>query len=315
MYLLHDLKERIGINKDTVECPIIGCRNHVKRQTSKFLREPEFHCEVHQIYISASTFECANELDNLLWQEEEDTEYLMKIKKVKRESRIARERSEDALTWNVFRYLEKHELIGEVVERFTSDIIVNPEIIYWSYSEREAGISSLLKEARRAFNERAGTEPDIIINSRDHIVFIEAKFTSGNKTKPKNLGPLQTYATLNNRWYQNVFQTDISKVCIENEKYELMRNYLLGTWLAYTYNKKFTFLSLNAARFSSQTDLNFKELIKENDQFRYIYSVWEELREVIQNHLPESSDKDMVLDYLRNKSAGYRNGKVVKAFV
>jgi hypothetical protein len=70
----------------------------------------------------------------------EDQEDLKDIKAVKRESRMARERSEDALTWNVFRYLQKHDLIFQAMERFTGEYLVDPEMIFWSYSAVEKGL-------------------------------------------------------------------------------------------------------------------------------------------------------------------------------
>jgi hypothetical protein len=316
MYLLQHLKETIEVSRDEVECPIIGCRHRVERQKGKFLREPKFYCTEHKIYISPSTFEYADEQENLLWQHPENRQYLEEIKDAKRESRMARERSEDALTWNVFRYLHKNQLLSLALERFIGEFLEDPEIIYWSYSSVEKGVSSLLREARNTFGETSGTEPDLIINSKNHLIFIEAKFTSSNQTKPRTEGYLKKYAESQDGWYQAVFQKDIHTVCIEMQKYELMRNYLLGTWLANKHGKKFTLLSLNTVNFGrDEEDMRFRDCLIENDQYHYIYSVWEELRGVIINHLPDSLDKEILLDYLRNKSAGYRNGKVVGAFV
>ena len=68
----------------------------------------------HGIYISPSTFEYADEFDNLLWHDPADRELLAAFKPFKRESRLARDNSEDALTWNVFRYLEKSGRLGRV---------------------------------------------------------------------------------------------------------------------------------------------------------------------------------------------------------
>jgi hypothetical protein len=315
MYLLQHLKETINVSNEEVECSIFGCQHVVKRQSAEFLCEQPSLCKEHNIYISPSTFEYANELDNLLWKQPEDERYLANIMRIKRESRMARERSEDALTWNVFRYLHNNHLLSKTLERFIGELLKNTEMIYWSYSSDTNGVSPLLAEARHSFGERAGTEPDVIIDSDDHIIFIEAKFTSGNHTKPRNESVLDKYAKSNNYWYEKVFQKDIKVVSIEMEKYELMRNYLLGTWLGHKYNKKFTLLSLNAVNFSKEEGLSFRDCLIENNQSRYIYSVWEELRGVIQNHLPESVDRELVLDYMTNKSAGYRNGKVVRAFV
>ena len=102
---IEELKECIEITDSTVECPVKGCSEKVERQRGVFKREDRFRCPVHNIYISPSTFEYQSELDNLLWKDEVDLDLLKRIKKVKRESRIARDNSEDAVTWNVFRFL------------------------------------------------------------------------------------------------------------------------------------------------------------------------------------------------------------------
>lgn len=317
MYLLPNLKKEVIIEDFVVECPVVGCKNFVERQKSKFLRKPQFFCKQHRIYISPSTFEYESEEDNLLWCHETDNRILEEISNIKRESRMARERSEDALAWNVFRYLHKHQLFGETMEQLipTKEKLEEPEVIYWSYSPRELGKSSILTKARKAFNELSGTEPDIIINSKRHLIFIEAKFTSGNSTKPSNEDILNKYYEAKDKWYQNVFQKDIRTVCMIMRKYELMRNYLLGSWLAHMYDKKFTLLSLNAHKYHRKGDLAFRDCIIENDQFRFSSVVWEELRDVIHGYLPDSNDKRLLLHYLHNKSAGYQNGKIVKAFI
>jgi hypothetical protein len=101
----------LTVTDTTVECPIENCKNFVERQKGTFVREKKYFCPMHKIYISLSTFEYETEMDNILWQNDGEKSLLKKIKKSKRESRIARENSEDALTWNVFRYLERKNLI------------------------------------------------------------------------------------------------------------------------------------------------------------------------------------------------------------
>jgi len=107
MLSMEELKESIEITETTVECPVKGCNGKVERQREVFKREERFKCLKHNIYISPSTFEYQSELDNLLWKNKADLDLFKRIKKVKRESRIARDNSEDAVTWNVFRFLEK----------------------------------------------------------------------------------------------------------------------------------------------------------------------------------------------------------------
>ena len=93
---IHDLKPKISITPATGECPVKGCCRSVERQRRSFRREERFQCPDHKIYISPSTFEYAREGDNLLWHNRVDLDLLEAAKTVKRESRIARDNSEDA---------------------------------------------------------------------------------------------------------------------------------------------------------------------------------------------------------------------------
>jgi hypothetical protein len=107
---LKDLKPKIKLTEDQVECPVKGCRQNVVRQRNSFRRAQEFQCPKHGIYISPSTFEYPEVKDNLLWKNQTDLDLLEALSGVKRESRMTRDNSEDALTWNVFRYLETANL-------------------------------------------------------------------------------------------------------------------------------------------------------------------------------------------------------------
>jgi hypothetical protein len=100
MYGWNDLKQRIEITDAKVECPVQGCENRVeRRRDGQSLRDCRFLCRSHQIYITRSTFEYVEEEKNLLWCRDEDHELLRKIKRpgIKRECRLARDNSEDAL--------------------------------------------------------------------------------------------------------------------------------------------------------------------------------------------------------------------------
>ena len=109
-----DLKSPINITDSFVECPVRDCKTIVPRQRKTFKRAKEFFCPKHHIYISPSTFEYDNYTDNLLWKDKIDLDLLQRIMPVKRESRIARDNSEDALTWNIFRFLEKENLLQKL---------------------------------------------------------------------------------------------------------------------------------------------------------------------------------------------------------
>ncbi len=145
------LKSVIFTKNSEIDCPVRDCTQKVPRQREFFKRLENFKCPKHKIYISPSTFEYEYEQDNLLWKDEADLVLFNRIKKVKRENRMAHDNSEDALTWNVFRFLEKHQLLANFLEDLVKRTLENAEIIYWSYSQLQKDVWSSLKTAREEF--------------------------------------------------------------------------------------------------------------------------------------------------------------------
>jgi len=134
---IKELKEKIEITKTTVECPFKGCKEVVERQRRVFRKENRFKCSKHNIFISPSTFEYFDESDNFLWKEKSDIELFKKIKKVKRESRMARNNSEDKdIILNYFR----NKTIGYDVYRRLQRAFATFLLIYF----REIRISGLI---------------------------------------------------------------------------------------------------------------------------------------------------------------------------
>jgi hypothetical protein len=315
LYLLNDMKPRISVD-DRVECPILGCTHTVERQTKIMEKEERFRCPYHDIYISPSTFEYRDAARNLLWNDRDDLRYLEQVLAEKTESRMGRERSEDAVTWNVFRYLQKHHHVYRFVKAFTGLSAYDPELIFWSYSPLAAGKWEPLLRASQAFGERKGygSEPDMIINSEDMIIFIEAKFTSGNETVGNSEAALIRYSESENRWYEKVFAADIWNVAVESKKYELMRYWLLGTWIANEMGKHFVLMSVTPIDRERDLPGQFKRLIRETNNREYRHTCWEEVRSFINQNLQSSGERNKVIRYLDGKTAGYVNGVLQKAF-
>ena len=137
MFGFKELKPKICIAENTVDCPVNDCKEKVDRQRHKFRRDDRFKCPKHGIFISPSTFEYEDYKNNLLWKAREDVELLETIFREKRESRIARDNSEDAVTWNVFRFLEKNNLIEGLLTNITGASQTQGQITYWSYSQQQ----------------------------------------------------------------------------------------------------------------------------------------------------------------------------------
>lgn len=325
MFDATSLKRDITITQSTVECPVIGCKSRVPRQRKRFQTLEEFKCPVHGIYISQSTFEYHNKLDNILWTDKQDIELLFnQICIFKRESnRIARDNSEDAVTWNVFRYLEKHSL-----ERFLSEIagssVEDPEIIYWSYCPSEKNIWSELQKARFEFetNPEKGSEPDLIIRSKNALFFIEAKVNANNETTPSsnNSRVEERYTAGGDNWYSKVFNSHYREIAVANRKYELLRFWLLGSWIAYNLNVNFLLVNLVPETKEQNIETVFGKYIipvegTKHQERAFLRLTWEQIYKFILSTKETSLEKQTVLTYLKNKTIGYdSNHNLQKAF-
>ena len=312
---MEELRESIEITETTVECPVKGCSEKVERQRKVFKREDRFRCPKHNIYISPSTFEYQSELDNLLWKDRVDLDLFERIKEVKRESRIARDNSEDAVTWNIFRFLERNNLVESILNSIIDSTLKSSEVIYWSYSQIENDGWSELNKAREEFGEeiKRSSEPDVIIKTNNTLLFIEAKLTAGNETIPSDTSNSKKYETGGNNWFSEVFKSNYETVAITEKKYELMRFWLLGTWMA----KQQDFYLVNLVLSEREKDIEaiFRRHIYENQRRKFIRISWEDIHHKIPSSDLSGMDKDTMIKYFKNKTIGYDgNGKLQRAF-
>ena len=320
MYGLHNLKPLRPITATTVPCPVLGCNVVLPRQRNEFQCRPEFLCPQHRLYISPTTFEYENEGDNLLWTGDVDRTLLTWIKAVKGECRMARERSEDAVTWNVFRFLEHYNVLGEVFTPLGCPITEPAEVIYWSYSPNHGETWFDLLEARLAFKEARnvddaqshGSEPDLIIKSPSALLFIEAKFTASNDTTSRRQSG-DGYIRGGEGWFGQVFASDY-KSLMNAQKDELMRFWLLGTWIADGMRVPFRLISLVRDQQDRNIETVFRQHIRETDQRRFLRLTWEGIYNEVINKAPTSPDREAFKAWFRNKTAGYdQNGMLQRA--
>ena len=310
-----DLKESIQVTKTTVECPVKGCTERVERQSQVFKRDERFKCRKHNIYISPSTFEYPCQLDNLLWKDQTDLDLFEKIKTVKRESRIARDNSEDAVTWNVFRFLQRNNLVDSALSPIIRATLTSSEVMYWSFSQTENSSWSELNKAREEFGEegRRSTEPDIIIRSRDALLFIEAKFNAGNETVPSDTSNSKKYETGGDNWFSKVFKSDYKTVAIDEKLYQLLRLWLLGSWVAKQKNLDFYLANLVLSEREKDIETAFGRHLCQNQRRKFTRITWEGIYQQILNS--GSPGIDAMTRYFRSKTIGYDGDrKLQRAF-
>jgi hypothetical protein len=319
VYGISDLKPTLTITDSEVSCPVLNCLNTVQRQRKSFTRKPEFHCEKHHIFISPSTFEYDSSDANILWDYDDLNEHMAS----KRESRIARDNSEDAVTWNVFCYLERQGLLIPYLSDLVKDAqipLTQAKTIYWSHDKDTKQPWNPLLDARKEFegDPSKGSEPDLIVLTDRILFFIEAKLTATNKTKPSHLNHPKHYLTGGDKWWDKAFApgTDYVQIAEQEKKYELMRFWLLGTWMAKQLNVDFRLINLLRDADDEERDIEarFGKFLPDPSKAKFMRKTWEDICRFIQNQAPDSTDKDTMLHYFREKSVGYRNGEIQRAF-
>lgn len=316
MYGLKELKKSIKIEKKSVECPVKDCSVIVERQRKSFKREQKYQCPNHKLFISPTTFEYETEQENLLWYDSADKYLYDEIKKVKRESRITRDNSEDALTWNVIRFLDRQGLLADFLSQLSNKKITESELILWSYSPKEKSDWTLLNQARIEFGETIarGSEPDIIIRTNKVLYFIEAKLTAKNETTPSELQKRKKYETGGNKLFQQIFKSDYETVAEKEKRYELMRFWLLGSWMAKQLEVDFEFYSLVMQSRELEIEATFGKHIIETTERKFSRLTWEQIYAFIKL-LPDNKEKHIMTEYFENKTIGYNsNGSIIKAF-
>ena len=313
-----DLRPQRTIEGDSLQCPVRDCPTCVPMQRRTFRRTPEFLCAVHRVYIGRSTFEYASDLDNLLSHAPEDLRLLAAIRPFKRESRFARERSEDALTWNVFRHLETSGRLIPWLSAMVGAKASAAMVHYWSFEASSRDTWRPLAEARLAFGEveGRGSEPDLVITTGDTHIWVEAKLGSSNDTRPSDVdGARNRYTGGGDGWYSSVVNSSFDTVAVEQRRYELLRLWLLGSWAAARYGKRFVLLNLVCEGFEEDVP-SFVATHFRQDPNRLVHRVtWESVYRGIEAAPPFAAADEALLQYWRGKTLGYDGrGRLMRAF-
>jgi len=317
MFGLKNLKPVITITASYVECPVRGCDHRVQHRHKGDHTEARFQCPEHRIYISPTTFEYSDEKDNLLWKNEVDLALLESIKTVKREIRMEHDNSEDAVTWNVFRYLETTNLLSGFLSSFGQKDQGKTELIYWSYSQVTGTAMPGLDQARKEFGEnlQRSSEPDLIAVTDKALFFIEAKLNAGNDKGPTNPKEHKKYQSGGEGWFQKVFISEYEPVAIQARKYELMRFWLLGSWLADKVGLDFFLVNLVPSAREKDIEARFSPHIRQSDSRQFKRLAWEQIYTWVAECAPDCSEKRILVAYIENKTIGYnRFGELQKAF-
>jgi len=346
------LKAVFAMDDKQIECPVRGCDKYVKRRKDKEpTRQDSQLCGKHGLFIYPSTFEYKNETDNLLCHSAADTALLSALKVFKAETnRMGREKSEDAVTWNVFRFMESRGLLADVLNLLFSQNVglsrevgerpwTAPRLIYWSYCASDKRAWSPLVKARVEFGEAQSesaassgkrlSEPDLIIVDDGLVMFLEAKFGSGNKTPSgkdginDKIGNPKRYRSGGEGWIKNVCSKSYEDI-IRAQKYELLRMWLLGSWATKSLNSNWQFVLGNLVRGSQEPDIveQFGSLINGDGKGRnwFVRLTWEQIHACLEQFRLTIDEYDLIDEYFRQKTFGIsedkknRSGRIGQAF-
>jgi len=331
MFGLKELKEKIEVTKTTVQCPVKNCKTKVKKITREFIKSLDSHleksglekefepylCGEHGIYITPSTFIYENLKDNLLWYDD-DKDLLNKILEAKRvKAQLHHDNSEDAVTWNVLRFLETSGLLVGLLEMACKHQVASPEVMYWSYSQSQQSTWSELVKARKEFGEspERSSEPDLIIKSDNALFFIEAKLTALNKSDFNKNHTAEDKKDRIRRYSKgNHFLREPVASIIDAGYYQLMRFWVIGCWIADCLDLDFYLVNLVLSEREKDIESIFKRHIQENQRRKFVRTTWEDIYKYIRVSNISGKNKGRILDYYRNKTISYEKGILQKAF-
>ncbi|KUP08257.1 hypothetical protein Q73_07005 [Bacillus coahuilensis m2-6] len=313
MFLDYHLKDQIVLNSNFVECPVDGCHYLVERQIGSFKKSSEFLCPHHSIYISPSTYEYEDMRDNLLWKDPTEIELLQRILQVKRVNRIGRERSEDAVIWNIFRYLKRNAKLDSFIGSLLQTNIEVNTMYYWGYDELKGTIWQPLNEVRSILDEFIITEPDILLETNDTLILLNGNVHGNISIKPNSSKLIQPY--LHQLEHNDLFKTSIDMISFLTKHYNLAKLWFLGNYLSRFNKKKFIFITIyNESRSNVMRMNDFQNTcITINGNQQFLPVTWS----TFHSHLVqlESDEEFGILEnYLLHKTFGYQNGKLKRAF-
>jgi hypothetical protein len=207
--------------------------------------------------------------------------------------RLGYERSEDALTWNVFRSLQTAGCLHVMARRITGlDIAEEPRLFLWgieltgdSFAPWDLLIAARKRFERRLPVDRPKTEPDIaLFLPGRYLVLIEAKFTSPNTAYAD--GARADARSLTKNELLRIYQDPALRIldvqgaeAADRVYYQLWRNMVFAEWMAQADGSttRAYHANLTRAGFEAESCGQFRGLVNDAYSERFVHLTWEEI--------------------------------------
>lgn len=231
--------------------------------------------------------------------------------------RFGYEKSEDAVSWNVFRSFQEARILYLIAQWITgTDVAAEPYLFLWGLSMWDDRLEpwDLLIGARQRFENRLpvsrpATEPDIALYlPGQYLILIEAKFTSENTFYAA--GPRRNGASLTKEELVDIYKDPRLKI-IDVDKardtdiifYQLYRNTMFAEYMALLDGKgtKAFHASLVRAGYEHASTEHFRQLIRPEYGDRFARITWEQLHVLAGLRWRKLA---RLMEYMATKTAG-----------
>jgi hypothetical protein len=286
--------QRVSEQPRRVRCYVRGCQQVLATPSRASRGEicPEHRIRCHHS-SAGSTYSYADPRHNIIASADLFAERIVHHPFKFESHRMGLEKSEDAVSWNVFRSLAElgslhcvAELILGVPQSF------EPDLYLWGIKISGDDFESwdLLRAARDRFEsnlpvDRPLTEPDIALHlPGQYLILIEAKFTSPNgyyEQGPRRDSSSLTLAELLAIYHDSSLDVlDIERARQSTRvPYQLWRNMVFAEWMARLDSSSTTPYHVNLVRagYEQQVAHEFGQLVRPNHQAQFAQLTWEEI--------------------------------------
>lgn len=328
-YGVNDLDPQVEVSaddQDVIRCYVRGCQHFVRRpmkhQRGELCPEHGIFCH-HSSY--GATYSYADVRRNIIASPDVFAERIIGHSFKYESQRLGSEKSEDALSWNVFRSLQEAGCLSQVANLLIGESHPEePDLYLWGI--RVSGDSfdpwDLLIGARERFEsnlpvDRPLTEPDIALHlPGKYLVLIEAKFTSPNgfyeRGKRKDDQSLTMDELLTIYRDPALRILDAKKASGRDRvSYQLWRNTVFAEWMAIQDSAATKAFHINLVRegYEEESAAEFGELLRAEYADRFGQATWERLYRWARKQ--QSAAFDRVSAYLDQKTAQLKKAFLV----